>query len=96
MSDAYMTFRHLAGFNALLSEVYYVNERIMTGDINSAKLALPRVRKLIAEYKTTMEEDGLSAVSIEPYAAAGGWVGLTYSYAFGDETFQGSHVPRRL
>jgi len=91
-----LSFRHLDGFNALMSEVYYVNERIMTGDIVSAKFALPQVRKLIAEYKAKMQEDGATSVAVEPYCAAGGWVGLTYSYAFGDVTFQGSTVPRRL
>ena len=33
-------FQHLDGMRALLSEVYEVNERIMTGDICSAKTAL--------------------------------------------------------
>jgi len=34
------TFRHLDGMVALLSEIYHINERIMTGDICSAKSAI--------------------------------------------------------
>ena len=92
----YLPLKMSPALQALFSEVYFVNERIMTGDIVSNKFALPRVQKLIAEYKSTMEADGASLVSIQPYAAAGGWVGLTYSYCLAGETFQGSSVPRRL
>jgi len=35
-------FKHLDGMVALLSEVYEINERIMCGDICSAKSAIAR------------------------------------------------------
>lgn len=92
-----LSFRHLQPFSALMQEVYYINERIMTGDIVSSKFALPVVRKAIDEHAELMVKDGASQVRIEPYCAAGGWVGLTYSYVLnGDFTFQGSCVPRRI
>jgi hypothetical protein len=86
---------HLAGFNALLSEIYYVNEGIMTGDIVSARFALPRVRKLLDEYKATMEADGATNVVFDPYVAAGGWIALRWEYRVKDETYSGALTPRR-
>ena len=43
------SFRHLDGMVALLSEIYEINERIMTGDICSAKTAIAstKMKKLL-------------------------------------------------
>ncbi len=38
------SFKHLDGMTALLSEVYEINERIMTGDICSANVILNSAR----------------------------------------------------
>jgi hypothetical protein len=86
---------HLAGFNALLSEIYYINESIMTGDCVSAKHALPRVRKLLNEYKATMESEGATEVDFDPYVAAGGWIALRFSYKVAGNPYFGAMTPRR-
>ena len=93
------TFRHLDGMVALLSELYEINERIMTGDICSAKTAIAstKMKKLLHHYHEALHEDGATKVSLQAYAAAGGWVGLTYSYELADGfTITGSQVPRRV
>ena len=45
-------FQHLDGMTALMSELYEINERILTGDIISAKAAIksPRMKKLLDHY----------------------------------------------
>ena len=94
-TEEHFKFVHLAGFNALLSEIYYVNESIMTGDCLSAKHALPRIRKLLNEYKTTMETEGATKVKFDPYVAGGGWIALRFCYKVGDVTYSGAMTPRR-
>jgi hypothetical protein len=91
-------FRHLDGMVALLSEVYEINERIMTGDICSAKTAIQsgRMKKLLHHYHEALHEDGAVKVSLQAYAAAGGWVGITYSYEVDGFEVAGSQVPRRV
>ena len=91
-------FKHLDGMTALLSEVYEINERIMTGDICSAKSAIAssRMKKLLHHYHEALHEDGAVKVSLQAYAAAGGWVGITYSYELDGFEVAGSQVPRRV
>ena len=91
-------FKHLDGMTALLSEVYEINERIMCGDICSAKTAIEskRMEKLLHHYHEALHEDGAVKVSLQAYAAAGGWVGITYSYELDGFEIAGSQVPRRV
>jgi hypothetical protein len=91
-------FQHLDGMTALLSELYEINERIMTGDICSAKSAIAsgRMKKLLHHYHEALHEDGAVKVSLQAYVAAGGWVGITYSYEFDGFEIAGSQVPRRV
>ena len=91
-------FKHLDGMVALLSEIYEINERIMTGDICSAKTAIAsgKMKKLLHHYHEALHEDGAIKVSLQAYAAAGGWVGITYSYELDGFEVAGSQVPRRV
>jgi hypothetical protein len=91
-------FKHLDGMVALLSEVYEINERIMTGDICSAKSAIAstRMKKLLHHYHEALHEDGAVKVSLQAYAAAGGWVGVQFSYELDGFEVAGSQVPRRV
>jgi hypothetical protein len=91
-------FRHLDGMVALLSEVYEINERILTGDICSNKTAIAsgRMKKLLHHYHEALSEDGATKVSLQAYVAAGGWVGITYSYEVDGFDVAGSQVPRRV
>jgi len=92
------SFRHLDGMVALLSEIYEINERILTGDICSNKTAIAshRMKKLLNHYAEALSEDGASKISLQAYAAAGGWVGITYSYEVDGFEIAGSQVPRRV
>jgi hypothetical protein len=92
------SFRHLDGMIALLSEVYEINERILTGDICSNKTAIQsdRMKKLLNHYHEALSEDGAAKISLQAYAAAGGWVGITYSYELDGFEVAGSQVPRRV
>lgn len=91
-------FKHLDGMVALLSEIYEINERVLCGDILSAKSAIAsgRMKKLLNHYHEALHEDGASNVSIQAYVAAGGWVGITYSYTVDGFEVAGSQVPRRV
>ena len=92
------TFRHLDGMTALLSEVYEINERVMCGDIvsNKAAIASGRMKKLLDHYHEALSEDGATNISLQAYCAAGGWVGITYSYTVDGFEIAGSQVPRRV
>ena len=91
-------FQHLEGMRNLFLEIYEVNERIMTGDICSAKTAIAsdKMKKLLHHYHEALHEDGATKVSLQAYAAAGGWVGITYSYELDGFEVAGSQVPRRV
>ena len=92
-------FQHLDGLVALLSEIYEINERILTLDICSAKTAIAstRMKKLLNHYHEALHEDGAVKVSLQAYVAAGGWVGIQYSYELADGfEISGSQVPRRV
>ena len=92
-------FQHLDGMRALLSEVYEVNERIMTGDIVSPKAAIAstNMKKMLTHYHEALHEDGATKVSLQAYIAAGGWIGVMYSYEMADGfEVAGSQVPRRV
>ena len=91
-------FRHLDGMNALLSEIYEINERISCLDIVSAKAAIasPRMQKLLMRYRDILRDDGASEVFLDPFVAAGGWVGITFSYRVNEAIINGSQVPRRV
>jgi hypothetical protein len=92
------SFQHLEGMRNLLTEIYEVNERIMTGDIVSAKAAIAstNVKKILTHYHEALHEDGAVKVSLQAYAAAGGWVGIQYSYDLDGFEVAGSQVPRRV
>ena len=92
------SFKHLDGMVALLSEIYEINERIMTLDIvsNKAAIASGRMKKLLDHYHEALSEDGATKISLQAYAAAGGWVGITYSYEIDGFEVAGSQVPRRV
>ena len=92
------SFQHLEGMRNLLAEVYEVNERIMTGDICSAKAAIAstNLKKILNHYHEALHEDGAVKVSLQSYIAAGGWVGIQYSYEMDGFEVAGSQVPRRV
>jgi hypothetical protein len=92
------SFQHLDGMVGLLSELYHLNSRIECGDIVSAKAAIAsgRMKKLLHHYHEALHEDGATKVSLQAYAAAGGWVGITYSYELDGFEVAGSQVPRRV
>ena len=91
-------FQHLEGMRNLLAEVFEVNERIMTGDILGPKSAIAstNMKKMLAHYHEALHEDGAVKVSLQAYAAAGGWVGIQYSYELDGFEVAGSQVPRRV
>ena len=91
-------FQHLEGMRNLLLEVYEVNERIMTGDICSAKAAIAstNLKKILAHYHEALHEDGAVKVSLQAYVAAGGWVGVQDSMEIDGFEIAGSQVPRRV
>jgi len=92
------SFAHLEGMRNLILEIYAVNERIMTGDICSAKAAIAstNVKKILNHYHEALHEDGAVKVSLQAYVAAGGWVGIQYSYELDGFEVAGSQVPRRV
>jgi hypothetical protein len=92
------SFKHLDGMRNLILEIYEVNERIMTGDICSAKAAIAstNVKKILSHYHEALHEDGAVKVSLQAYVAAGGWVGIQYSYELDGFEVAGSQVPRRV
>jgi hypothetical protein len=95
MPDEVFRFSHVHSFVTMLYECYELNERILAGDIISAKAALPKARKLCLKYSRLMAGEGASNIHLDPYVASGGWLGLSWSYSIGDFSVQGAQTPRR-
>jgi hypothetical protein len=94
-----LRFQHLLPMQALIANLQDVNAAIDTGDLSSPKAALKSkwVADILDFARTDLTREGATDVNLDLYVAAGGWVGLTYSYAFADGfTFQGSLVPRKV
>jgi hypothetical protein len=87
---------HISIVRQLLIESGEINDRIMAGDICSAKTGLPRATKLCDHYSKILRAEKCENVSIQPFVAYGGWIGLSYSYDFKSEPFLGSIVVRTL
>ena len=54
------------------------------------------VKKILNHYHEALHEDGAVKVSLQAYVAAGGWVGIQYSYELDGFEVAGSQVPRRV
>jgi hypothetical protein len=79
----------------LFDEVFLLNCAIETGDIVSPKAALPKARKAVESARKALKAEGLDVQYLDAYVAAGGWIGVSYTYAFPCGTLaQGSTVPR--
>lgn len=86
--------------NALMYDLYYLNDRVMQGDIVSAEKALPKANKLCQQAKQDLEASGEAFdVFLQAYAAHGGFIGVLVCYAETKDAItriQYSQVPRRL
>jgi hypothetical protein len=95
-----VSIQHPDGLVALFSELYEINCRVECGDIVSAKAAIAsgRMKKLLAHYEEALWEDGVEPLKLEAFVAAGGWVGLIYSYRYPADGFTvtNSVTPRRI
>ena len=93
MSESF-SFRLAADLQSLIGTLRQYNQGIVFGDYSSARHVLPIARKDAAETAALMATDGAEAISLDLYVAAGDQIGVTYSYRYGDVTFEGSLVPR--
>jgi hypothetical protein len=95
-----VSIQHPDGLVALFSELYEINCRVECGDIASAKAAIAstRMKKLLTHYEEALWEDGVEPLKLEAFVAAGGWVGLIYSYRYPADGFTvtNSVTPRRV
>jgi hypothetical protein len=85
----------------LFTEVYYLNDRIVQGDIVSPGKAIPAATKLCNSYTEVIGRiSECESISLKPYIAAGGVLGIFWSYEvnLSDEhrSYAGSTVPRRM
>ena len=87
----------LAELREIFFAVYEINERIMTGDICSAKTAIAstNLKKILHQSATTLSDAGARNVSLQAYIAAGGGVGIQYSFSADGHEVAGAIVPRR-
>lgn len=77
-------------------EFVCLNYRVLTGDIISAKAGLPQAKTICKGYEKDLKAAGATDVNLSPYVAAGGWVGLMYSYRFNNRFQSFSVVPRPM
>ena len=82
---------------AIAYEIYEINERILTGDIFSNAMGMNLARNKIREAIRAFKSDEIKSIAIQPYCAAGGWIGIMYSYRDKDNmVVEGSFIPRRI
>ena len=77
-------------------EFVCLNYRVLTGDIISPKAGLPLAKTICKRYEKDLKVAGATDVNLSPYVAAGGWVGLMYSYRFNNRFQSFSVVPRPM
>jgi hypothetical protein len=77
-------------------EFVCLNYRVLTGDIISPKAGLPLAKTICKGYEKDLKAAGATDVNLSPYVAAGGWVGLMYSYRFNNRFQSFSVVPRPM
>lgn len=90
-----MSRQHLDTLLAIFSELYEVNDRLLTGDICSPKTALPNVKKMLDGYCGLLEAEGATEITFDPFIAAGGRIGLRYDFKFEGQPVAGCSVPCR-
>ena len=81
--------------NSISLHVYYINERIMTGDYYSAGQALPIAQKSLPAFVKELKQAGALDVWLNAFVAGGGFLGVSYQFQFAGEEFRGSMIPRR-
>ena len=54
------------------------------------------MQKMLMRYRDILADDGASEIFLDPFVAAGGWVGITFSYRVNEAIINGSQVPRRV
>lgn len=86
----------MPNLQSLFWDLYYLNQRIEQGDIASNKSGLPVARKICDAFAAKLKSAGAVDVFLDPYLAAGGWIGLTYSYYIDGNEERGSLVVRRI
>jgi len=77
-------------------EFVCLNYRVLAGDIISPKAGLPLAKSICKGYEKDLKAAGATDVNLSPYVAAGGWVGLMYSYRFNNRFQSFSVVPRPM
>lgn len=88
---------HIFITRSMIEELFYINEAITNGDIVSPKAALPRVEKLVGRYRSFYGKVGCMNISLMPYIASGGFIGISFSFSLSKwgEPIKGNIVPRR-
>jgi len=88
-------FRDVDAVRDMLVDLYDLNAAITSGDIVSAKAALPAAEKLVSRCRQALKAADLDVEYLQAFVAAGGFVGVAYSYSFPCGTnAQGNTVPR--
>jgi len=86
---------HLHLLNDLFQEIYFLNERINSGDYAKAELAMPKAEKLVKACSNDLKEQAATGVWLQAYVATGGMLGVQYVFKSGDIEIKGSVIPRR-
>lgn len=90
-------FRDVDAVRDMLVDLHGLNAAITTGDIVSAKAAMPAAEKLVSRCRKALQGEGLDVQYLQAFVAAGGFVGVAYSYSFPcGTTAQGNTVPRPI
>jgi hypothetical protein len=100
MIQADLFDRNDGGVTKIVAKACYefvcLNYRVLTGDIISPKAGLPLAKTICKGYEKDLKAAGATDVNLSPYVAAGGWVGLMYSYRFNNRFQSFSVVPRPM
>jgi len=90
-------FRDVVAVRDMLVDLHALNAAVITGDITNAKAAMPAATKVVEACRKALTKEGLTVNYLEPFVAAGGFVGVAYSYSFScGTTAQGNTVPRPI
>lgn len=79
--------------NALSIDLMHLNQAIINGDIVSPRKAKPVADRLLEAARQDLLGIGAVDLSLDHYAAPGGFIGIMYFFKLDDEPHTGKLVP---
>jgi hypothetical protein len=81
---------------SLIDEIYYLNDRIICGDVSSPKHALIKAKTIVSNHRSFFEMSNAKDVFLDVSISSDGLITLSYSFISPEgQQYLGNNTPRR-